>query len=301
MVPGPPSSSNLIKIPGARADVTSPRGIPIPNRANPRTGAQRAVGPISGQIRAQGQYSGRYTPARGMPVAPTPLAGVPRTAEPPPRRPGTPLRIALVEPETLFRGMMVDVVNRDSGMQVTVEADSCQQARELIRPGWVDVVVIEVDLPDGNGATLALDLQRSDSRLTVVVVTRHDVHSVIDSTRRHLRRPWGHLSKHATVGAAELLGTIRQAALAPDNTPPADDPEPEKPAPLNGLTAQQFAVLRLISEGFTNTQVADRLGLSRRTVENHLLGIYRVFDISSDEVNPRVTAVLRFLAHSIRY
>ncbi|MDR0432820.1 MAG: response regulator transcription factor [Bifidobacteriaceae bacterium] len=260
----------------------------------PRTGGWPAIRP--------GRHPG--TPLRGNPAveSTSPYAGLPvarRASDGTARGSAAGISVAIVEPETLLRSMMADAVSRAPGMRTVVSVGSCREARATITPGLVDVVAIEVDQPDGNGATLALELQRADSRLSIVTVTRHDARGVIESTRRHLPRPWGYVSKRSHVTADDVVNAIRQAAMAPDNTPPPVTIRPGRPGPFAILTPQQLTVLRLISEGFTNTQVADRLGLSRRTVENHLLGIYRAFDISSEEVNPRVSAVLRYLSHSI--
>jgi DNA-binding NarL/FixJ family response regulator len=268
----------MIRIPGEpRYPPSTSRGIPVVR--NP-TGGIRAVG-------------GSRTPRGGVPVA---------RVEERRRPPGSDIRVAVVEPESLFRTMLAGAIDRAPGLRTVVQADSISQARDLIAQDWIDVIVIEVGQVDGNGATLALDLQRSDPRLSVVAVTRHDVRAMVESTRRHLRRPWSYVSKLTQTNPDDLVETIRAAAMAPDNTParPGEDGS-LTPGPFEGITAQQLAVLRLISEGFTNGQVAAKLGLSRRTVENHLLGIYRAFEIDSDDVNPRVSAVLRFLTHSIRY
>jgi DNA-binding NarL/FixJ family response regulator len=272
----------------------------------PRTGSWPVVRPgvrsPGTPLRGNPAIRSPGTPLRGNPAAEaTPYGGLPvrRVVDAGARPTSAPIAVAIVEPETLLRSMMADAVSRTPGMRTVVSVGSIREARATIKPGLVDVVAIEVDQPDGNGATLALELQRADPRLSVVTVTRHDARGVIESTRRHLRRPWGYVSKRSKATAADVVNAIRQAALAPDNTPPPVTVRPNTPGPFAALTPQQLTVLRLISEGFTNTQVADRLGLSRRTVENHLLGIYRAFDISSDEVNPRVSAVLRFLSHSI--
>jgi two-component system response regulator DevR len=255
----------------------------------PRTGSWPVVRP---GIRSPG------TPLRGTSM-PDMAAGGRRAPEAGSRWGNSGILVGIVEPETLLRTMMADAVSRAPGMRTVVSVGSCREAKSTITPGLVDVIAIEVDQPDGNGATLALELQRADARLSIVTVTRHDARGVIESTRRHLRRPWGYVSKRSQATAEDVVTAIRQAAMAPDNSPPPVAVRSSGPGPFAGLTPQQLTVLRLISEGFTNTQVAERLGLSRRTVENHLLGIYRAFDISSEEVNPRVTAVLRFLSHSI--
>jgi DNA-binding NarL/FixJ family response regulator len=128
-------------------------------------------------------------------------------------------------------------------------------------------------------------------------MTRHDVRPLIEATRRHLRRPWSSASKLSPMGADQLVATIRRAALAPESVGTAHVRANDI---FGNLTAQQMAVLRLIADGYTNQRVAERLGLSRRTVENHLLAIYRNLNISEDEVNPRVAAVLLFLSHTLK-
>ena len=68
--------------------------------------------------------------------------------------------------------------------------------------------------------------------------------------------------------------------LARDLAAPASAPfrGPEHPA---GLTAREVEVLRLVAEGLTNPQVAERLYLSRRTVDAHLQRIYAKLDVNS--------------------
>jgi DNA-binding NarL/FixJ family response regulator len=59
-------------------------------------------------------------------------------------------------------------------------------------------------------------------------------------------------------------------------------------------------VLRLVAQGFSNTTAAELLGLSRRSVENHLQAIYRTLGITSHQASPRVAAVLQFLQQTAR-
>jgi DNA-binding NarL/FixJ family response regulator len=77
--------------------------------------------------------------------------------------------------------------------------------------------------------------------------------------------------------------------------------EPTQDSPLGSLTEAQLGVLRLTSEGFSNQTIGELLGVSSRSVENHLSAIYRQLGVSATETNPRVTAVLAFLQQSSRY
>jgi DNA-binding NarL/FixJ family response regulator len=52
------------------------------------------------------------------------------------------------------------------------------------------------------------------------------------------------------------------------------------PAP-SGLTARELDVLRLLAEGLSNAQIAGRLAISPRTVDNHLVSLYSKLHVSS--------------------
>jgi DNA-binding NarL/FixJ family response regulator len=119
--------------------------------------------------------------------------------------------------------------------------------------------------------------------------------AVVSWAGRATGRRWVALASRSVDSTRAVLELLHQMAC------PAFRPvgEPEivtQSAFLKGLSPQQLAVLRLTAEGFSNAATASRLGVSRRTVENHLLGIYRNMGIAAEELNPRVAAVLRYLA-----
>jgi DNA-binding CsgD family transcriptional regulator/Tfp pilus assembly protein PilF len=63
---------------------------------------------------------------------------------------------------------------------------------------------------------------------------------------------------------------------------PTVDPEPTKtPAQLAGLTAGEIKILRLVASGMSNAQAAEKLFISRRTVDAHLRSIYRKLGVDS--------------------
>jgi DNA-binding NarL/FixJ family response regulator len=208
-----------------------------------------------------------------------------------------PAHVAIVDQETLFRTMVVDALSQSRDLRVVASLDSVAKAREALTGRRLELLIVDVEQRDGSGAHLAADLQKANPRMRVLIMTRHDVAALIESTRRHLRRPWAYLSKLSHIGRDGLVETIRRVAL---DVGSASSPAAVRKDPFATLTGQQMAVLRLIADGYTNQQVAERLGLSRRTVENHLLSIYRALDIADDEVNPRVAAVLLLLSQTLK-
>jgi two-component system secretion system response regulator SalR len=208
-----------------------------------------------------------------------------------------PAHVAIVDQETLFRTMVVEALSQDPELKVVASLDSVVKAREALTGRRLDLLIADVEQRDGSGAHLAAELQKINPRMRVLIMTRHDVSALIESTRRHLRRPWACVSKLSHIGRDGLVETIRRVAL---DAGAASSPAAARKDPFAPLTGQQMAVLRLISDGYTNQQVAERLGLSRRTVENHLLSIYRSLGIADDEVNPRVAAVLLLLSQTLK-
>ncbi len=67
-----------------------------------------------------------------------------------------------------------------------------------------------------------------------------------------------------------------------------------RPAPPAGLTARQIAVLRLIAEGLSNRQIAERLVVSPRTAEHHVQDVYMKIGTSS-----RAAAALFAVQHEL--
>ncbi|MDR1825196.1 MAG: response regulator transcription factor [Bifidobacteriaceae bacterium] len=213
-----------------------------------------------------------------------------------------PIRVGIVEDEELLRSMLVDLVNSHEDMQVVASAGGAAEARDLITPGAVDIVLMDVALGDGNGVALGVSLQRSDPNLIVLLLSSHDVMDLVVSIRSNVPRPWSYLSKRSSVTKDVLYRSIKAAAqggviLDPELT---ERSAPREGTAVSQLSNAQIQVLRLVAQGFSNATVAELLGLSRRSVENHLQAIYRTLGITSQDASPRVAAVLQFMQQTAR-
>lgn len=216
---------------------------------------------------------------------------------------GIALRVGVVEDETLMRSLLRQVVDAQADMRVVAEAADYAQGRAVLTPGSVDVVIMDVDLGTGNGVALATAVQRADPRVAILLLSAQDVLDLVLAVRGTMTRPWSYLSKRSSLDAGVLVRAVRSAArgevvIDPDLMERA---QPRAGTALSGLTAGQTKVLRLAAEGFSNAYVAESLGITVRSVENHLHAIYRALDIPGDTMNPRVAAVLAFVQQTSRY
>jgi DNA-binding NarL/FixJ family response regulator len=213
------------------------------------------------------------------------------------------LRVGIVEDESLMRSVLHDILGSEPRIEVVHAASGFEDARAAIVPGSVDVVVADVDLGDGNGVALAVMLQRADPRLSVLLLSGHDVMDLVLSVRAQVPRPWSYLSKRSSLDRETLVRAVVATARGHVVLDPTlmRRSRPAVDSGLSGLTEAQLTVLRLVSEGFSNHAVAELLGLSTRSVENHLVAIYKQLGVGAGDTNPRVSAVLTFLQQSSRY
>lgn len=212
------------------------------------------------------------------------------------------MRIGIIEDEDLLRSMLTDLASSHPGLQVVGSASGAADARAKLPPGSVDLVLMDVVLGDGNGVALGVSMQRADPNLIIMLLSSHDVMDLVVSIGPNVPRPWSYLSKRSSVTKDVLFRSIDAAArgeviLDPELT---ERSAARGGSPLAQLSSAQLQVLRLVAQGFSNATAAELLGLSRRSVENHLQAIYRTLGITSHDASPRVAAVLRFLQQSSR-
>jgi DNA-binding NarL/FixJ family response regulator len=212
------------------------------------------------------------------------------------------IRVGIVEDEGLLRSMLADLVGEHPRMRVVGTASGATQARDALPPGSADVVLMDVELGDGNGVALGVAMQRASPGLVIVLLSSHDVMELVLSIKENVPRAWSYLSKRASVTRDVLYRAIEAAAEGEVILDPElmERSSPREGMPIANLSPAQLQVLRLVAQGFANASVAELLGLSRRSVENHLQAIYRELGITSQEASPRVAAVLQFIQQTAR-
>ena len=213
-----------------------------------------------------------------------------------------PIRVGIVEDEGLLRSMLTDLVSAHPTMEVVGAAAGAAEARAIFPAGSIDLVLMDVALGDGNGVALGVAMQKIHPDLVVMLLSSHDVMDLVLSIKANVPHPWSYLSKRSSVTQDILFRSILAAAkgeviLDPELT---ERSRPREGSVIAQLSGAQLQVLRLVAQGFSNARAAALLGLSRRSVENHLQAIYRVFGITSQDASPRVAAVLQFLQQTSR-
>jgi DNA-binding NarL/FixJ family response regulator len=188
-----------------------------------------------------------------------------------------PIRVMVVDDHPMWR----DAVERDleaAGFEVVgVAADGTQALARFpaVRP---QVVVLDLQIPGPNGVEVTAEVLRQDPSARVLILSASGEQSdVLEAVKAGAT---GYLVKSAS--RDELIAAVRRVASGDTVFTPglaglvlgefrriADGPGPEDPHPPH-LTARETEILKMVAKGLEYKQIAERLVLSHRTVQNHV-------------------------------
>ncbi len=189
----------------------------------------------------------------------------------------SPVRVLLVEHHRLVREGVRLLLECESDLAVVGQADDGEAGlrlfARLVDEGGVDVVVTAIALPQVDGLELTRRVKALAPAMPVVLLTMHDG----DEYLRGMLEAGadGYVLKQTT--GQELCGAIRAVMRGEPGLSPAvagrllrllRAGEPRGRA-TDTLSGREREVLGLLAEGATSKEVAGRLGLSVKTVENH--------------------------------
>ena len=192
------------------------------------------------------------------------------------------LRVMVVDDHPMWR----DAVERDlqdAGYDVVAVAADGHQAMARFRAARPQVVVLDLQIPGPGGVEVTSDVLGHDPSARVLILSASGEHEdVLEAVKAGAT---GYLVKSAS--RQELLDAVRRVAAGDSVFTPGlaglvlgefrrmneggtDEPEPE-----NALTARETEILKMVAKGMSYRQIAERLVLSHRTVQNHVQNTLR--------------------------
>ncbi len=191
------------------------------------------------------------------------------------------IRVLVVDDHDLFRTGMASLLSAQPDIEVVAQASGGHKGVQLASELGPDVVLMDLRMPDleGQEATRAIVERRPVTRVLALTVLSGD-----DDVEAALRAgASGFLAKDTPID--DVITAVRAAAagtawLSPRAAEvvlgalrrPNSSQEPQA-AEIEHLSARELDVLRLIARGLENSEIAKNLGISPRTVKNHVSNI----------------------------
>jgi two-component system, NarL family, response regulator NreC len=185
------------------------------------------------------------------------------------------IRLLVADDHGVLRAGLVALLNSETGMTVIGEADDENSAVSLAIEKRPDVVLMDISMPDAGGIDATRRIKQLVPETRVLILTVHEDKGLMQEAIRS--GAMGYILKRAI--KSELINAIHavmrnELYLHPamarllfleEKNPPVQttSTNPES------LTSREIEVLRLIAQGYTNTQAAEKLKISVRTVEYH--------------------------------
>jgi DNA-binding NarL/FixJ family response regulator len=207
-------------------------------------------------------------------------------------RPVRPVRVVLADDHPMYRYGVAAVLADVPTVELVAQADSGSSL--LVRATRPDVVVTDLRMPDLSGIEVTRALATEHPELPVLVLTMHDDDESVYGAMRAGAR--GYLLKGADSG--QLVSTLLTLAAGGTAFGPSvarrivgfflESSQRFTEGAFPGLTPRERQVLDLLAAGRRNSAIAAELGLSEKTVRNHLSAI-----LTKLQVSDRSAAIVR--------
>jgi two-component system, NarL family, response regulator NreC len=176
--------------------------------------------------------------------------------------------VVIADDHAVVRRGLKQLLGAEPDLEVLAEAGDIEDARRYVRGHRPQVLVLDLNLPDGSSLKHIPSIRAESPDTQIVVLTMQNEPAY---AREALGAgALGYVLKEAA--ETELVEAVRRAAVGDTYLNPrlgarvAAEPPP---GPPDGLSEREVDVLRMISLGYTNAEIATQLYLSVRTVETH--------------------------------
>jgi DNA-binding NarL/FixJ family response regulator len=206
------------------------------------------------------------------------------------------IRVFIADDQLLIRQGIRTLLEMDGGVAIAGEASDGEETVQRVPATSPDVLLLDIRMPRKGGLDVLRDLSARDALpATLILTTFDDADVVLDGIRAGAR---GFLLKD--VSYEQLMAAIRAVAAGGTVFQPAVTerlllamarrPAARESQPIERLTDREIEVVRLMSGGYSNKEIAHALRTAEGTIKNHVSSI-----LAKLGVRDRTRAVLKAL------
>jgi DNA-binding NarL/FixJ family response regulator len=207
-------------------------------------------------------------------------------------------RVLLVDDHELIRQGLARAFERDTDMHVVGQAGGVREGRTAFQALTPDVLVTDLQMPDGSGFDLVRSVRAESDTVGIVMLTMHagddqifaameaGVSAFVSKESRAIEVV--NAARHAVVSPRTFMCSGLSAAMMRRATAPR----------LPKLSAREQEVLELLAEGLGTGEIARRLYLSESTTKTHISHLYDKLD-AANRAQALVTAMREGLLEQV--
>jgi DNA-binding NarL/FixJ family response regulator len=207
-------------------------------------------------------------------------------------------KILIVEDHELTRFGLKTAFDSCDWVEVIYEADSAESGIEIVENNKVDLIIMDLGLPGMNGIEATSEIKELNPESKIVILTSHnDTQEVLNSLKAGAN---AYCSKE--INPKRLIQVVQSvldgaswfdpsiAHVVLEAAAKSQKNEVVTPEKDYGLTARESQILKLITEGLSNNEIANQLFVSINTTKAHVASILQKL-----EVDDRLQAALKAL------
>lgn len=204
------------------------------------------------------------------------------------------INLLLVDDHVMLREGIKQLLEFDSELKVVSQASNGAECRQRLRDDNIDVLLLDINLPDITGTKLLKEIRKDYSKLKVLMLTVHnEMEYLLDSLDGGCD---GYILKDSD--SAELVSAIKavyngekyiQPSLLPALNARLIKREYDSDK-AKDVTKREKQILISIAQGKSNKDIADSFDISERTVKNHITSLFKKIGVS-DRTQAAVFAI----------
>jgi len=202
------------------------------------------------------------------------------------------IRLLIVDDHFVVRIGLTSALNLEPDMRVIAEAHTGKQAVDLYARHRPDVVVMDYELPELNGAQATAAIRAADPAARIIILSvykgEEDVHRAVQAGAA------GYLPKSSE--PAELVAAIRAIHNGGQYFPQAISAALAQRQQRDELSDREREVLVLIAKGRSNKEIAAALGISENTVKVHATRVFEKLKVA-DRLEAATAAIQLGIVH----
>jgi len=204
------------------------------------------------------------------------------------------IKVMIADDHVIIREGIRQLLEFSGQIEVVSEANDGEDCLKVLNNSLPDVLLLDINMPKKNGLEVLEQIRNKKYPVKVLILT---VHNEVDYLVKAIDIGVdGYLLKNSS--SSELLTAINavmndEGYIQPDLIPALNSrlvSRNDNKEKIDSLTKREHEVLKLVAQGMFNKEIGEQMGISERTVKNHISSIFKKIDVA-DRTQAAVFAI----------